>query len=397
MVKLLSRFGILGAFCLLILGSALTPVKADSPYNGVDPTMGAPISVGRCATENSFDCIVSVNIIQPDGSILVGKSQDVPCPTPPTPQGTMGRAKQQCQPPFTQGLWTFTLADGSQPSIGVGTEFDTPTWHQTPQTALAGFHLHLVSPNFMTDTDQVEFALKTSWLIPTTISGYGHNVSVENQVIPNGHLLTLKASFVTVASMNQGGMLYQMIKDPTNFSADRMTRQISVNIGDINGVVGPLSVKSTCYNGQNFATVFSDIQNSGTPSTDRNGNIVIPISGPHYLPDHQTLNTGNYEANVPVGPDACAFRDSSLIGAQSYSISVVDQNGSSEVTTNSIAVDANRIAHFRISGIHFSQPIITIKGIRANSSKQITCVNGKITQIVQGDKPICPKGFTLKK
>ena len=385
--------GFLGIFCLLILSSALSPVKADSSYNGVDPTVGAPISIGRCSTDTSLDCIVSVKIIRPDGSILVGKSQDVPCLTPPTPQGTIGRAKQQCQPPFTQGNWSFRSADGSQQSIGVSAEFDTPAWHQTPQTALSGFHLHLVSPNFMTDNDQVELTLKTSWLIPTRITGAGQNVSVVNQVIPNGHLLTLKASFVTVASMNQGGKLYLMIKDPTNFSADRLTRQISVDIGDITAVAGPLSVESNCYNGQNFATVFSNIQNSGTPSTDRSGNIVVPISGPHFLLDHQTLNTGNYEANVPVGPDACAFRDSSLIGAQSYSVSVIDQNGTPEVTTNAISVDSNHVAHFRISGIHFSQPIINIKGVK----KSLTCVAANKIKVIEGANPVCPKGFIPKK
>ena len=96
----------------------------------------------------------------------------------------------------------------------------------------------------MTDNDQVELTLKTSWLIPTRITGAGQNVSVVNQVIPNGHLLTIKASFVTVASMNQGGKLYLMIKDPTNFSADRFTLQISVDIVAITAVAGPLSVES---------------------------------------------------------------------------------------------------------------------------------------------------------
>ena len=150
----------------------------------------------------------------------------------------------------------------------------------------------------MTDNDQVELTLKTSWLIPTRITGAGQNVSVVNQVIPNGHLL-----------------------------------------------------------------------------------------------DHQTLNTGNYEANVPVGPDACAFRDSSLIGAQSYSVSVIDQNGTPEVTTNSISVDSNHVAHFRISGIHFSQPIINIKGVK----KSLTCVAANKIKVIEGANSVCPKGFIPKK
>jgi len=391
------KIPVAGIVLAILLCLTWTPVKAEPPYNGVDPSIGAPVSVGRCSTADSLDCIVSVNIIRSDGSVLVGKSQDVPCLAAPTPQGTLGRAKQQCQPPFDQGSWNFNLPDGTGQSLGVRAEFDTPTWHQTPQTALAGFHLGVNAAPFLTDFDGVEFKIRTSWLIPTGITGYGRNASITVNNVPNGHLLTLKASMAAVSIMSQGARLYEMMKDPTKFSADKITRQISFNIGDVSAVSGPRSVKSNCYHGSNFAWQMSDIQTFAPPSVDRSGNIVIQISGPHYLPDQKTLNIGTYEADVPVGPDACTFRDSSLIGAQSYSITVLDQNGTPEVTTNSITVDTNHVAHFRINGIHFSQPTITIKGTRTNSSKQITCVNGKITQIVQGDKPICPKGFSLKK
>ena len=209
--------------------------------------------------------------------------------------------------------------------------------------------------------------------------------------------MTLKASFASVAIMSQGARLYEMSKDPTKFSADKITRQISFNVGDVNAVTGVNSVKSTCQSGTNFDWQMSDIQTFTNPEIDRSGNIVIHMSGPHYLMDQKALNIGTYEADVQVGPNACTFRNSSLIGAQSYSITVLDQDGTPEVTTNSITVDANNVAHFRINGIHFSQPTITIKGLRTNSGKKITCVSGKITQIIQGDQPTCPKGFSQKK
>ena len=392
-----SRVRITGFILAILLGSTWTPVRAVPSYNGVDPSIAAPVSVGRCATTESLDCIVSINVIRADGSVLIGQSQDVPCLAVPKPQGTVGRAKRQCQPPFDEGQWNINLPDGSGQTFLVGDEFDTPAWHQTPQTALAGFHIGVRDAPFLNVTDQVEFKIRTSWLIPTGITGYGRNAAISVTNLPNGHLMTLKASIASVAIMSQGARLYEMSKDPTKFSADKITRQISFNVGDVNAVTGINSVKSTCQSGTNFDWQMSDIQTFTPPEIDRSGNIVIQIAGPHYLMDQKALNIGTYEADVQVGPNACTFRNSSLIGAQSYSITVLDQDGTPEVTTNSITVDANNVAHFRINGIHFSQPTITIKGLRTNSGKKITCVSGKITQIIQGDQPTCPKGFSQKK
>lgn len=74
-----SRVRITGFILAILLGSTWTPVRAVPSYNGVDPSIAAPVSVGRCATTESLDCIVSINVIRADGSVLIGQSQDVPC------------------------------------------------------------------------------------------------------------------------------------------------------------------------------------------------------------------------------------------------------------------------------------------------------------------------------
>ena len=130
-----------------------------STYNGVDPNVAAPISVGRCVAANSLDCIVGVNIIRSDGSVLNGVSEDKPCLIPPAPQGTMGRAKQQCQPPFDQGSWSFKMPDGSEQGMWVGDSFATPTWHQTPSTALSGLGINISPSPFLRENDQVEIQI----------------------------------------------------------------------------------------------------------------------------------------------------------------------------------------------------------------------------------------------
>ena len=382
---------------LLVIGVmffAFSPnAFAVSTYNGVDPNVAAPISVGRCVAANSLDCIVGVNIIRSDGSVLNGVSEDKPCLIPPAPQGTMGRAKQQCQPPFDQGSWSFKMRDGSEQGMWVGDSFATPTWHQTPSTALSGLGINISPSPFLRENDQVEIQMRTSWLIPTGVTAYGRNVFISNEEIVGGHLLTLRASVALVAKMLQGAKLYEMEKDSSTFSADRVDRQISFNVGDVTAAVGINSQQKSCFNGKNFPWVSSNIQSAATPSVNRDGNIVIPISAPHFLVDHTSLNSGYYEADVPVGADACAFRDSSLIGAQSYSVSVIDQNGTPEVTTNAISVDSNHVAHFRISGIHFSQPIINIKGVK----KSLTCFAANKIKVIEGANPVCPKGFIPKK
>jgi hypothetical protein len=77
------------------------------------------------------------------------------------------------------------------------------------------------------------------------------------------------------------------------------------------------------------------------------------------------------------------------------SISVVDDQGVTTVGTKNVSEKDGwiKIAAY---GFGFSSPTIKVKFV-SGKSKSIVCVKGKTVRTVTGAKPVCPKGFKVKK
>jgi hypothetical protein len=91
----------------------------------------------------------------------------------------------------------------------------------------------------------------------------------------------------------------------------------------------------------------------------------------------------------------------------SATISIVSSDGNTRVATTSIN-EKNGFLHLGAYGFEFSSPTIkvtlkqepvkeVVAPVRNSAKRTITCLLGKTTKKITALKPVCPKGYKLKK
>ena len=96
-----------------------------------------------------------------------------------------------------------------------------------------------------------------------------------------------------------------------------------------------------------------------------------------------------------------------LLPPISATISIVSSDGNTRVATTSIN-EKNGFLHLGAYGFEFSSPTIkvtlkqepvkeVVAPVRNSAKRTITCLSGKTTKKITALKPVCPKGYKLKK
>ncbi len=151
------------------------------------------------------------------------------------------------------------------------------------------------------------------------------------------------------------------------------------------------------------AAVFS----SGAPSwNSERETLEYTVGAPHYDTDGKLL-TGQYVLSMRSDVARCIYGfNSAPISAR---VEVASEDGNPNVATTTINEDPKTgMLTLNASGFHYSTPQLSIKFTqkqiatpspsptatrKALAEKKITCVKGKVTKIVKGTNPRCPKGF----
>ena len=122
------------------------------------------------------------------------------------------------------------------------------------------------------------------------------------------------------------------------------------------------------------------------------------VGGPHFMPD-KSVFSGLYSMIITKDYAKCLWGLSKP--AFNASLQVIDQDG---VASNAVTVLGTDESYVRFSatGFTFSQKTLKVKFFNTakalnDSKKKITCVKGKTVRTVTGVKPVCPKGFKVKK
>ena len=122
------------------------------------------------------------------------------------------------------------------------------------------------------------------------------------------------------------------------------------------------------------------------------GTLDYQVAAPHYRSGGGTfLGTYNLIMRSELARCLYGFSNAPL----NASISVVDDQGVTTVGTKNVSEKDGwiKIAAY---GFGFSSPTIKVKFV-SGKSKSIVCVKGKTVRTVTGAKPVCPKGFKVKK
>ena len=137
---------------------------------------------------------------------------------------------------------------------------------------------------------------------------------------------------------------------------------------------------------------------SSYPIWDNSGSLNYEVAGPHFMPD-KSIFRGVYSLILSKEYVKCLWGLSTPVFKAS--LEVIDQDG---VTSNAVTVIGTDDKYVRLSatGFTFSQKTLKVKFFNTtkalnDSKKKITCVKGKTVRTITGVKPVCPKGFKIKK
>jgi len=123
------------------------------------------------------------------------------------------------------------------------------------------------------------------------------------------------------------------------------------------------------------------------------------VGGPHFMPD-KSVFSGLYSMILTREYAKCIWGLSSPVF--NASVQVVDQDGVVSTAVTTIGVD-DQFIRFSATGFTFSTKIMKVKFFKTkkeldqSKKKIITCIKGKTVRTIAGVKPVCPKGFKIKK
>lgn len=145
------------------------------------------------------------------------------------------------------------------------------------------------------------------------------------------------------------------------------------------------------------------------------GQIIVPMFGPHFLFDQKTLNKGWMEVAIKGEVIRRAFNLEPSLAGQVAKVEISYAEGQSDIATyNSRYLKELDTFEIRAYNFGFSAPTLRLKmppakksssassnnqsqGSSASSKKStITCVKGKLVKKVSGVRPACPKGYRKK-
>jgi hypothetical protein len=123
------------------------------------------------------------------------------------------------------------------------------------------------------------------------------------------------------------------------------------------------------------------------------------VGGPHFMPD-KSVFSGLYSMILTREYAKCIWGLSNPVF--NASVQVVDQDGVVSTAVTTIGVD-DQFIRFSATGFTFSTKIMKVKFFKTkkeldqSKKKIIACVKGKTVRTIAGVKPVCPKGFKIKK
>lgn len=140
------------------------------------------------------------------------------------------------------------------------------------------------------------------------------------------------------------------------------------------------------------------------------GQITVPMYGPHYLFDRKTLNKGWMEVSIKGEVIRRAFNLEPSHAGQVAKVEISYAQGQSDVATyNSRYLKELDVFEIRAYNFGFSSPTLSVKmppakksGANATQNKgsnraSITCTKGKAQKVVTGKAPKCPRGYSIKR
>lgn len=379
----------LATFLIATLGLSIAQPIAQSADAKLTLPLTTPgtFNFGICQSVTSMECIVSVGVVQENGTLVAGKHVE-DLSSPQTKDGENVKIDGT-------SMWEINNGKENQ-KVGIKAEIDTPA-HILFGTN-TGAALRVFAENAENILVKLRIVVRTSWLKPQNVQLVAEQADFSQKKLANGNEWTFEGSKTEVYNY-----LNWADASKANFmaKADNMSTSLRffihhVGIND-NSSFFPIACADKGYTVQAWNS-----EAAGTPYWDKEtDSLNFGVVAPH-LKVNGEQNTGFFTLWAPEDFIKCRWPENTLIGAPKITVEVLNPDGSQQVAVTSVR-QVNKTLYFSASGFHYSSPTIRVsapkvevKPSTAPKSSTITCLKGKSSKKVTAVNPKCPSGWKKK-
>lgn len=380
----------LAIFLAVALGLSIgQPIATSADAKPTVPlTTPGTFNFGICQSSTATECIVSVGVVQENGTLLAGTHvEDLSYPE--SKDGSNIKLDGT-------SFWMINNGRENQ-KIGIKAEIDTPA-HILYGTN-TGAALRVFAENPETILVKLRIVVRTSWLKPQNVQLVASQADFSQKKLTNANEWTFEGSKTQVfnyldwaaASKND----YMGKADTEMTSLRFFIHHVGVND---NSSFFPIACADKGYTVQAWNS-----EAAGTPYWDKTtDSLNFGVVAPH-LKVNGEENTGFFTLWAPEEFIKCRWPENTLIGAPKITVEVLNPDGSQQVAVTSVR-QANKTLYFSASGFHYSSPTIRVSApkvveVKPNTSQKsstITCIKGKSSKKVTAVNPKCPAGWKKK-
>jgi hypothetical protein len=386
-------------FLATLLIATLSLSIAQPIAHSADPKPTLPLTTpgtftfGICASATATECIVSVGVLQENGTLVPGKHiEDLT-----SPQVKNG---ENVKIPGSS-MWEINNGTELQ-KISVTAEIDTPA-HILLGTN-TGAALRVFADNAASISVRLRIVVRTSWLKPQNVQLVAEEANFTQKKLTNANEWTFEGSKTQVFNYANWQEAAK-----TNFLAKADTEMTSLrffihHVGiDNNSSFFPIECADKGYTVQAWNS-----EAAGTPFWDKaSESLNFGVIAPH-LKVNGEQNTGFFTLWAPEEFITCRWPENTLIGAAKITVEVLNPDGTQQIAVTSVK-QANKTLYFSAAGFHYSSPTIRVSAVKAPVEvkpvatkptvvlkKAIICIKGKASKKVTAVNPKCPSGWKKK-
>lgn len=379
----------LAIFLAVALGLSIGQPIAQSadPKPTLPLTTPGTFNFGICQSVTATECIVSVGVLQENGTLLPGRHiEDLT-----SPQVKEG---ENVKIPGSS-MWEINNGKELQ-KISVTAEIDTPAH------ILYGTNTGAALRVFADDAEKIlvrlRIVVRTSWLKPQNVQLVADQANFTQKKLVNANEWTFEGSKTEVYNYfdwQEAGKANFIAKaDSVSTSLRFFIHHVGINN---NSSFFPIDCADKGYTVQAWNS-----EAAGTPYWDKaTDSLNFGVVAPH-LKVNGEQNTGFFTLWAPEDFIKCRWPENTLIGAAKITIEVLNPDGTQQIAVTSVK-QANKTLYFSASGFHYSSPTIRVSAPKtavapaaSPKSSTITCIKGKASKKVTAVSPKCPSGWKKK-
>ena len=392
----------LATFLIATLGLSIAQPIAQSADSKPTLPLTTPgtFTFGLCESATATECIVSVGVLQENGTLLPGKHiEDITAP--------QIKDGENVKIPGSS-MWEINNGKELQ-KISITAEIDTPA-HILLGTN-TGAALRVFADNAASISVRLRIVIRTSWLKPQNVQLVAEEANFTEKKLTNGNEWTFEGSKTQVFNYSNWQEAAK-----TNFMAKADVEMTSLRFfihhvgSNDQSSFFPIACADKGYTVQAWNS-----EAAGTPFWDKaTDSLNFGVIAPH-LKVNGEQNTGFFTLWAPEDFIKCRWPENTLIGAAKITVEVLNPDGTQQIAVTSVK-QANKTLYFSAAGFHYSAPTIRVKAEKAAPvvtptpaassapttkpavvvKKTITCIKGKASKKVSALNPKCPSGWKKK-